>query len=365
MRKLLFSVMAMAALAACQPKTFKIEGKLTGIENGTAYLQNIRDGRPNALDTAEIKAGSFVFEGKTDNPELLFVVVEGHQQPIVVFAENGSIKIEGDIEKIDDAKISGSKSHDLFKKFNDEMPDLKRAQSIREEYMQAQMGGDQAKMQSLSDEMESIIENQKAYMKKFVFDNVANPVGAFMGLNVVSVLEFNELDSLMNLLEAKQPEHVYVQDLKKMIEPIKAHQLALEAVKVGKTAPLFTLKTNDGKEVSLDSFRGKYLLVDFWASWCQPCRLENPNVVKAYKEFSSKGFEVLSVSVDRDENAWLEAIKADGLSWTQVRDTESTAAELYAIQSIPTTFLLDKEGVIIATNLRGDALEAKLKELMN
>ncbi len=364
MRKLLFSILGMAVLASCQPKGFKIEGKLTGVENGTAYLQNIRDGRPNSLDTAEIKGGTFVFEGKADQPELLFIVVEGHQQPLVVFAENGKIKIEADIEKTDEAKVKGSKSHDLFAKFNDEMPDLKRAQAIREEYMQAQMSADQAKMEALSSEMNSIIENQKAYMKKFVFDNVANPVGAFVGLNVVSILDYQELDSLMNLLEAKQPDHVYVKDLKEMMEPIKEHQLALEAVKVGKVAPVFTLTDLNGKEVSIESFRGKYLLVDFWASWCQPCRQENPNVVKAYKAYNSKGFDVLSVSVDRDENAWKEAIKADGLVWTQLHDTDNKAAEMYAIQSIPTTFLLDKDGVIIATNLRGEALEAKLKELM-
>ena len=145
---------------------------------------------------------------------------------------------------------------------------------------------------------------------------------------------------------------------------MKAHQLALEAVKEGNAAPAFSLVSIDGKEVSLESYKGKYVLVDFWASWCQPCRQENPNVVKAYSAYNSKGFEVLSVSVDRDEEAWKNAIKEDGLSWTQVRDAENKVAELYAIQSIPTTFLLDQQGVIIATNLRGEALEAKLKELM-
>ncbi len=364
MKKFLFFFLGMTALTACQPKTFKIEGKLTGIENGKVYLQNIRDGRPNPVDTADITAGAFKFEGKVDSPELYFVIVDGHQMPVVLFAENGKISIEGSVDSLDKATVSGSKSHDLFKKFNDEMPDAKRSMAIRDEYMQAQMSQDQAKMTALGDEMNSIIENQQAYMKKFVFDNVANPVGAFMGLNVASMLEFSELDSLVKLLEVKQPNHIYVQDLKKAIEPMKAHQQSLEAVKEGKVAPAFSLVTTDGKEVSLESFKGKYVLVDFWASWCQPCRQENPNVVAAYKAFNSKGFEVLSVSVDRDEEAWKNAIKEDGLSWTQVRDAENKVAELYAIQQIPTTFLLDQQGVIIATNLRGEALEAKLKELM-
>ncbi len=364
MRKLLFSIMGIAALVACQPKSFKIEGKLAGIENGTAYLQNIREGRPNALDTATIKAGSFIFEGVVETPELYFVIIEGQQQPLVVFAENGNIKINGDINNIDEAKVTGSKSHDLFKKFNDDMPNLKRANEIRDEYMQAQMGGDQEKMAALGEEMNSIIENQRAYMKEFTFKNVDNPVGAFMALNVVNMLEFEEVDSLLSLLEVKQPNHVYVADLKQIIEPMRAQQLALEAVKVGKEAPAFTLTDKDGKEVSLESFRGKYVLIDFWASWCQPCRLENPNVVKAYHAYNKKGFEIIGVSVDRDADAWLKAIKDDGLVWAQVSDSEGTVAEQYAVQTIPNTLLLDKDGVIIATNLRGDALEEKLQELM-
>lgn len=364
MRKLFFYFLGMTALVACQPKTFKIEGKLAGIENGKVYLQNIRDGRPNPVDTADVVAGGFTFEGQVEAPELYFIIVEGQQMPVVLFAENGNIKVEGSIDSLDKVTVSGSKSHDLFKKFNDEMPDSKRSMAIRDEYMQAQMSQDQAKMTALGEEMNAIIENQQAYMKKFVFDNVANPVGAFMGLNVASMLEYAELDSLVTLLEVKQPNHIYVQDLKKAIEPMKAHQLALEAVKEGKTAPAFSLVSTEGNEVSLESYKGKYVLVDFWASWCQPCRQENPNVVNAYKAYNSKGFEVLSVSVDRDEQAWLNAIKEDGLTWAQVRDTENKVAEMYAIQQIPTTFLLDREGVIIATNLRGEALEAKLKELM-
>ncbi len=364
MRKLFFYFLGMTALVACQPKTFKIEGKLAGIENGKVYLQNIREGRPNPVDTADVVAGGFSFEGKVDAPELYFIIVEGQQMPVVLFAENGKIKVEGSVDSLDKVTVTGSKSHDLFKKFNDEMPDAKRSTAIRDEYMQAQMSQDQAKMTALGEEMNAIIENQQAYMKKFVFDNVANPVGAFMGLNVASMLEYAELDSLVTLLEVQQPTHIYVQDLKKAIEPMKAHQLALEAVKEGKTAPAFSLVSTDGNEVSLESYKGKYVLVDFWASWCQPCRQENPNVVNAYKAYNSKGFEVLSVSVDRDEQAWMNAIKEDGLTWAQVRDAENKVAEMYAIQQIPTTFLLDRDGVIIATNLRGEALDAKLKELM-
>ncbi len=118
-------------------------------------------------------------------------------------------------------------------------------------------------------------------------------------------------------------------------------------------------------EVSLSSLKGKYVLVDFWASWCGPCRNENPKVVAAYNKYNSKGFEVLSVSVDEDEAKWLEAVKTDGLIWTNVRDVNKEVGKQYAIRNIPTTLLLDKEGKIIGKNLRGAELEEKLAELLN
>lgn len=364
MKKMLLAFLAIASLLSCQSKEFKIVGELTGIENGTVYLQNLRQGRPNPVDTAEIKGGKFVFTGSVEAPELYFLIVEGHQVPVVLFAENSSIKITGNIDSLDKAEVKGSKTYDAFKKFNDELPGLKRSEEIRNEYYQAQGAQDQDKLTALGDEMNSIMEDQQAYVKKFAFDNTSNPIGAFMGLNVASMLELPELDSLLSKLEASQPNHVYVKELKEAVEPMRAQLAAMENLKEGKTAPSFTLSTVDGKEVSLESFRGKFVLVDFWASWCQPCRQENPNVVKAYNEFNKKGFEVFGVSLDRDGDAWQKAVKEDGLLWAQVRDTENVVANLYAIQSIPTTYLLDKEGVIIAVNLRGEALVNKLKELM-
>lgn len=364
MNKIILSCFALLSLVACQSKDFTIQGTLTGVENGQVILQHLRDGRPVPVDTTEMVAGKFTFKGSVEAPELYFVMVEGQQIPVVVFVENSKITIAGSTDSLDKSEIKGSKSHDQFKAFNDGIPDQKRSMEIRSEYMQAQMTQDQTKMAALSQEMQSIFENQEAYIKKFVYANVKTPVGALMGMQVASMMEFEELDSLVNLLTANQPNHVYVKELTAALGPIKEHQKALDAIKEGNAAPAFSLADINGQNVSLESLKGKYVLVDFWASWCKPCREENPNVVKAYKAFQSKGFEVLSVSVDQDEAAWKEAVKADGLLWAQVRDAENTVAKLYAIQQIPTTFLLDQNGVIIASNLRGAALEAKLAELM-
>lgn len=156
---------------------------------------------------------------------------------------------------------------------------------------------------------------------------------------------------------------------KKQVAAMQAQQKAQQSsakVKVGEVAPDITLDTPEGEKVSLSDFRGKYVLVDFWASWCKPCRAENPNVVRVYNKYKSKGFEILGVSLDRARDPWLKAIKDDGLEWPHISDLgfwNSKAAQDYGVKSIPYTVLVDKEGKVIAERLRGTSLEAKLAEI--
>nr|WP_255516170.1 TlpA disulfide reductase family protein [Flammeovirga sp. EKP202] len=133
---------------------------------------------------------------------------------------------------------------------------------------------------------------------------------------------------------------------------------------VGSEAMPIALASPKGETIALESFRGKYVMIDFWASWCRPCRMENPNVLKAYSKYKEKGFEVYGVSIDRDAEAWKKAIEQDHISWAQVLDEDGSVATQYGVEGIPFTLLLDKEGKIIAKNLRGDALEKKLEELL-
>jgi thiol-disulfide isomerase/thioredoxin len=187
--------------------------------------------------------------------------------------------------------------------------------------------------------------------------NPASPVSLFLVQNNYMREGYEKLNDIFSKLDTSL---AYIPTYKKTADYLHT----IESTQIFKTAPDFTIPSiEDGKEITLSSLRGKYLLVDFWASWCRPCRAENPNVKAAYKKYKSKGFEVLSVSVDRDTAAWKSAVNTDGMTWIQGHDTNNISYSLYGVMSIPTTLLLDKDGVIIEKNLRGAALEEKLKEL--
>ncbi len=366
MRKLVLAMFGIAMLVACQPKGYKVSGTLEGAADGKVFLKSIKDGQPVTIDTAEVVEQKFMFQGDAvKDAQLHLIYYADGQVPIALFLENADITISGKHDDLQKAVITGSPMNELLKKFNDEMPGMERSNDIRNEFMQAQMSQDQEKMKALGEEMNSIMEKQKVYFETFVNSNTDNALGAFLALNMASSMKLEELKALISKFETSLGDHTYVQELKKVVEPMEAQEKAMEATKEGNVAPEFSLNTKEGEAVSLSSFRGKYVLVDFWASWCAPCRQENPNVVKAYQAYNAKGFEVFSVSVDQDATKWEQAVKDDGLVWSQVRDTDGEVAKMYAIQSIPTTLLLDQEGKIIAKNLRGAALEEKLAELLN
>ena len=213
---------------------------------------------------------------------------------------------------------------------------------------------------SLIKEYESIETEKNLKISEFVKSNKQNLSSLFF----VEKMNFDEnfalLQDLDKVLYEKYAGIIFVEELHRKVQ--NAAKLAIGAV-----APEITLADPDGNLISLSSLKGKYVLIDFWASWCSPCRKENPNVVKLYADFKDKGFEILGVSLDRSKDNWINAIKADDLTWIHISDLkfwQSQAAKDYSVEGIPFTVLLDKDGKIIAKGLRGEALRKKLEELL-
>ena len=364
MRKLLLGAVAIMMLGACSQKGMKVTGTIDGLADTKAILNRLESGMPVALDTVEVKGGKFAFQIDSVDSQLFIVMLEGQQAPVVFFGGEGSITIKGSKDSIDKADIKGTELTDLFVKFNKEIPSQDRQKALQGEFAQAQMSQDAQKMEQLRNEAMEISKTQETYFKSFLDANTGNALGALLCMSFSSTYDVAQLSEKVGAFETSLGNHVYVKELKNILEMKEKEAAALASVEVGKQAPEFSLKTKEGVDVALSSLKGKVVLVDFWASWCRPCREENPNVVKAYAKFKSKGFEVLGVSTDRNEEQWLQAVAEDKLTWAQVRDESGLASALYVIRTIPSTFLLDKEGVIVARDLRGEELVKKLEELL-
>ncbi len=367
MRNLLVSAIIMSliiSLAACKGKKenqFAVEGSIQGQDTGWILIKKREEGKWITKDSTQIKEGKFNFTGSVEMPEMNYLTIKERDGYLPVFMENSEIKIKVYADSLEKSEITGSTTHDLYKSFlkKDEMFNQK-LEDLYTEYMKAKEANDSVKALSMEGGFDAIQKEQAAAMKEFIKSNGKSVVSAYLALSNAYNFELAELQELNKSFDPSIAGSVYVKQLKEREE-------TLLKLLPGNPAPDFTLNDTTGKPVSLSSFKGKVVLVDFWASWCGPCRNENPNVVKAFKEFNAKGFTVFGVSLDNDKDKWLGAIAEDGLTWSHVSELQGwkcSAAKLYGVMSIPANFLLDKEGKIIASNLRGEDLVNKLKEVM-
>jgi len=281
---------------------------------------------------------------------------------ILVDDENIQVKVDGN-SRNGFVEITGSTDHQLlddFQAFNASFQRSEAMQELNGKFQKAQQEGDAQQIDALRGQY---MEMEDAHKMKAA-EKILNMGTSLTALQVISALNedkhFETYLALANKFNAILPENQFVKQFVEKVEKMKF-------LSVGQEAPEIALPNPEGEVVKLSSLRGNYVLVDFWAKWCRPCRAENPNVVKAYNKYHDKGFEVFGVSLDRKKEDWVQAIEEDGLHWTQVSDLkyfQSEAAKTYNISGIPFAILLDKEGKIIAKNLRGKALEDKLAELL-
>ncbi|MEO6406162.1 MAG: TlpA disulfide reductase family protein [Ferruginibacter sp.] len=343
----------------------KVNGRLSEVKAGLIYL-NIYNETGTIKDSANIKDGAFSFNSHVDKPVYAVLNLPGkpQQDAFVFFAEPATMNISGRGDTLKNLSISGSKLNDDDKRYRKHMALITdREKKNNEIYTQALKD----KNQHIQDSLDALEDVMLVEKRKQVGEFVkANPN------SLRSAMAINENFGYYAEAYEVKPLYTALSENMKQTETgkkVKAMMDVYETVSIGKHAPEIAQQDSLGNTFHLSSLKGKYVLVDFWASWCGPCRRENPNIVKAYNQFHPKGFEILGVSFDNEKGRpkWLKAIQDDKLFWWQVSDLKgwnNATSALYYVKAIPSNVLIDKNGVIVAKNLFGKKLTDKLNELM-
>jgi peroxiredoxin len=365
MKKSINLLLVILILGSCTSKPhYTVLGKIAGSDSIMFYLQKIDAGRTVTIDSARSSKGSFTIKGgAVSYPEMIQLVAGKTRKRTAFYLENSDINITGSMDSLFSAKITGSKTQNQYNAFIESNKPLSDVYSkLYEEYRVARKANNTAQIKSIETKADSIQKEMMKLQRKFVRDNPASYVTPYVLAGISAEMEPSDLESAINGLDTSIA-------VLPQIKMLKERVMALKVVSVGQKAPDFTMTDPEDKPISLSSRIGsKLLLIDFWASWCGPCRQENPNVVKVYNEFHKKGFDILGVSLDQKKEDWVKAISDDKLTWTHVSDLKywgNDAARLFAVNAIPSNFLLDDKGIIIARNLRGDDLYKKVKEILD
>ncbi|HYC39985.1 MAG TPA: TlpA disulfide reductase family protein [Chitinophagaceae bacterium] len=344
---------------ATAPKGFTITGKVPGVPDGTE-VRLIRNGEATDLKTGKTVKGTFILKGSVSEPALCYLYI-GQGRPVEVFVENSNITVFPDKAKPGQFQVSGSVTHKEFRAFVDRVIPHLQKQSTLAASINVMAAGPERDAQ-----MQLYNEAQKKFQDEIDSAVARKPRSVVTAFLLQITAQFYEDVTRLENRFLKLSDKVKQSDQGKQLA---AHIQEKKIGAVGTMALDFTQPDTTGQPVSLSSFRGKYVLIDFWASWCGPCRVENPHVVHTFRKFRDKNFTVLGVSLDRpgQKEKWIQAIHEDSLTWTHVSDLQfwgNAAAKLYRINAIPQNLLVDPEGRIIARNLRGADLEVKLCEIL-
>ncbi|HMO61060.1 MAG TPA: redoxin domain-containing protein [Ferruginibacter sp.] len=368
-------------LLSCQAQNskgkFTVSGEIKNIPDQKIILEELffnAQRNPEVLDTAAITNGSFNIEAVAATEGLYRLRLEKSNAAFIFINDKSEIKIQADYNNLSFKTIEiNTPANRLLKNFINNASD--RQQSLNTYAAALQQQSPPAIADSAYNAKRKVLEQQVDAYKKFIGDNIdtlSHPVVALFALGYTMELDPGRVEQLVTGLGKRFSKNKAVTDVvtayKTAIENNRQQETAKTTVPgIGSTAPEITLPDVNGKSFSLSSLKGKYVLVDFWASWCGPCRAENPNVVNAYNSFKDKNFTILGVSLDKNKDAWLKAIKDDNLTWTHISDLgywNSAVVGLYGIEGIPYNVLLDPQGKIIATALRGNDLEQKLAAVL-
>jgi len=372
--------LATILISACTNKSsngqFTLSGNIKNIPNQKVYLEELyfTQRAPEVLDTAEIKNGQFTLSAMAPVEGLYRIKLEKDKPVFIFINDKKEISLQTDYATMSIKTVMiNTPANLLLKNFilsiDTYRTDLQERGTELQQYDAAQQNDSTYKV--LAQQYEDKSNAYKNYMLKYI-DTSSNAIVALFALGYTRDIEPEKLEQPINKLTKRFPGNEAVAGLAKQYKQIMEQSKQQEATQktkpaIGDMAPDLNMQTPDGKMLALSSLKGKYILVDFWASWCGPCRAENPNVVKAYDMYKNKSFTVLGVSLDKNKEAWINAIATDKLAWQHMSDLKqwsSDAVSLYGIEGIPHNVLLDPQGKIIAEGLRGEELEVKLAELL-
>ncbi|WP_295769059.1 TlpA disulfide reductase family protein [uncultured Mucilaginibacter sp.] len=342
-------------------KSFKIEGNISNTADvKKVYLLRADTNQVSVIDSSELKDGKFEFKNQSTVANL-FKLRLG-QSLFDLIAKNGDdIKFETNLaDEKHEYKVSGSQESDKIKEFNtfSNVYSAKNSQLVNEFQSKVKDNNQDSLLKIYQPVFEKNMDAYSQEVLKFVNDNKKSLAAFYAAMSLDPNKYEQQLVAYADDLKDEFKDNAPVQQFVKQMEAVKP-------VSVGHKAPEFTAKDVNGKDVKLADYKGKYVMIDFWASWCGPCRQENPNVVKLYNQYKGKGFNILGVSLDENKQAWQRAIQDDKLTWQQVSDLkkwDGQVARAYQIQAIPSNFILDTEGNIIAKNITGQNLERFLNK---